>query len=81
MNFADAKDAHLIAKEEQKEAQDAQDFKNAMIYTTLGFWIYNIVDSWFFFSKGTSPNNKVDRRGLSADFSDNKITLNMKIGL
>ncbi len=83
MNFADAKDAHLMAKEEQKEAQDAQDFKNAMIYTTLGFWIYNIVDSWFFFSKGTSPDNKVDRRGqyLSADFSDNKIMLNMKIGL
>ncbi len=83
MNFVEAEIAHLMAKKEQKEARDAQDFKNAMIYTTIGFWIYNIFDSILFFSSGNSPKNKFGRAGqaLSADFSDNKIMFHMKLGL
>ncbi len=82
MNFEEAKIAHLIAKKEQRETQDAQDYKSAMIYTTIGFWIYNIFDSLLFFSKGKSPKNKFGRAGqyLSTNFSDNKIMFHMELG-
>ena len=82
MNFAEAKIAHLIAKKEQRATQDAQDYKSSMIYTTIGFWIYNIFDSLLFFSKGKSPKNKFGRAGqyLSTNFSDNKIMFHMELG-
>ncbi|MFQ5707197.1 MAG: DUF5683 domain-containing protein [bacterium] len=82
VNLDEAQIAFQNVQKQFQEADDALNFRNTMIYVTAGFWFYNILDSIFFFSSGSS-GIEFSTKGIT-DISDNtgqdQISLTMKIG-
>ncbi|HEX9654685.1 MAG TPA: PEGA domain-containing protein [bacterium] len=82
-NLTEAERAFALVQKEFKEADDALSFRNTMIYVTVGFWLYNVVDSILFFSKERSPlvSDGVRRSpNLSGSISQDQVMLTMQFG-
>jgi len=54
LNEEDAQRAFDEVQKQFNQADDAQNFRDATLYLTAGFWLYNVLDSIFFFSAGNS---------------------------
>ena len=82
-NLEHAEMAYQIAKREFNEAENALKFQNAMIYLTVGFWIYNIFDSIFFFSIDKPSLNKSlnNRANFSTKINQNQLLFTMEFSL
>lgn len=62
------------------DAEDDYDFRNTMFYITAGFWVYNIIDSFLFFSP---PGSQVEIqvKPPSSAANNSQFMLSWKIGL
>lgn len=69
-----------IVQQRLVKADDDYDFRNTMFYITAGFWIYNIFDSFVFFSP---PGSQVEIqvKPPSSASNNSQFMLSWKIGL
>ncbi len=65
------------------DARDARDLRNAFIYVSAGFWVYNFLDSIIFFSKNKTRVNKLIRQTplFSGGLDEDGFMISMNIGL
>lgn len=55
-NFEEADLAFRQVEKKYKTAKDLQDLRNIIVSATVGFWVYNILDSVIFFSSHKKRN-------------------------
>lgn len=72
--------AFKAVQDKFNKAENAHSFRNTMLFITAGFWVYNILDSIFFFSS-KSTHIEINTNRFSQNLNDKKVMLTMKIGL
>lgn len=82
-NFEKAKEKFNLVQKELQQAKDTRDRRDTLIFVTIGFWFYNILDSIFFFPQISS---KIDispeiQSPLTNGSVNHQYKMTMKIGL
>jgi len=82
-DFERASPQFLITQKEFKEADEAHNVRNVMLWVSAGFWFYNFLDSIIFFSDGRPKTDK--RIRLTPYFTrgdrTNKFMISLNVGL
>ena len=70
-----------VVQQAFSKADDARKKRNTWLYTSIGFWVYNMLDSIIFLSKSPKDKGKVAQNRMFLGYvHKNEVGLSLNIG-